>query len=246
MKVVAPKSFTYSGGNKAVLLMHGFTGNTVDIRMLGKYLQQRGFTCHAPLYKGHGMDPNKLIQTGPEDWWQNVLDGYNLLKAEGFDEIAVAGVSLGGLFALKVGSELPVKGIVSMSAPVKAKTVDELYMRVQNYAKGYKKFEGKNHEQIHAEMKEFEQLPMPSLTGLQQIIVDTGGKLDLITSPLLILQGCLDDALYKESAQMIYNHVSTEDKQLKWYEQSGHIITLDKEREIVYEDVYTFLDSLDW
>jgi carboxylesterase len=246
MKVVAPKSFTYSGGNKAVLLLHGFTGNTVDVRMLGKYLQQRGFTCHAPLYKGHGMDPNKLIQTRPGDWWQDVVDGYNLLKAEGFDEIAVAGVSLGGLFALKVGSELPVKGIVSMSTPLQAKTEEELYLRVQNYAKGYKKFEGKNDEQIQAEMTKFEQLPMPSLTDLQQTIEEMGGKLDRITSPLLILQGYLDDSLYKESAQIIYNHVNTEEKQLKWYEQSGHIITLDKERETVYEDVYTFLDSLDW
>lgn len=95
-------------------------------------------------------------------------------------------------------------------------------------------------------MTEFEQLPMPSLTDLQQTIEETGGKLNRITSPLLILQGYLDDALYKESAQIIYNHVKTEDKQLKWYEQSGHIITLDKERENVYEDVYTFLDSLDW
>ncbi len=246
MKVVAPKNFTYNGGKKAVLLLHGFTGNTVDVRMLGKYLQKRGFTCHAPLYKGHGMDPNKLIQTGPEDWWQDVVDGYNLLKAEGFDEIAVAGVSLGGLFALKVGSQLPVKGIVSMSAPVQAKTEEELYLRVQNYAKGYKKFEGKNDEEIRAEMKEFEQIPMPSLTDLQQTIEEMGGKLDQITSPLLILQGYLDDALYRESAQIIYNHVSTKEKRLKWYEQSGHIITLDKERETVYEDVYTFLDSLDW
>lgn len=133
-----------------------------------------------------------------------------------------------------------------MSAPVQAKTEEELYLRVQNYAKGYKKFEGKSDEQIQTEMKEFEQLPMPSLTDLQQTIEEMGGKLDQIISPLLILQGYLDDALYKENAQIIYNHVSTEEKQLKRYEQSEHIITLDKERETVYEDVYTFLDSLDW
>lgn len=246
MKIVAPKPFTYRGGKKAVLLLHGFTGSTVDVRMLGKYLQQRGYTCHAPLYKGHGMGPNKLIQTGPNDWWQDVLDGYNYLQAEGFQEIAVAGISLGGVFSLKVGAELPVKGIVSMCAPMQAKDTDELYMRVRNYAKGYKQFEGKDEEQIIAEMKEFEQIPMYSLTNLQQLIVDTSEKLDFITSPIFILQGALDDSLYKESAHIIYQNVNTEEKQLKWYEQSGHIITLGKEREKVYEDIYQFLDPLNW
>lgn len=246
MKVVAPKPFTYKGGNKAVLLLHGFTGSTRDVKMLGKFLQQHGYTCHAPLYKGHGMEPNELIQTGPEDWWQDVIGGYNFLKAEGFKDIAVAGVSLGGIFSLRVGMELSVNGIVSMCAPMQEKSIDDLYNRVRNYATVYMKFEGKDEEQIIDVLKKFEQTPMPSLKKLQQIIIDTRQKLDLITSPILVLQGCLDDSLYKESAQIIYNTVNAEDKQLKWYEQSGHIITLDKEREKVFEDVNTFLNTLNW
>ncbi|MEC0612584.1 carboxylesterase, partial [Bacillus spizizenii] len=54
MKVVTPKPFTFKGGDKAVLLLHGFTGNTADVRMLGRYLNERGYTCHAPQYEGHG------------------------------------------------------------------------------------------------------------------------------------------------------------------------------------------------
>lgn len=246
MKVIAPKPFTYNGGNKAVLLLHGFTGSTVDVRKLGKYLQERGYTCHAPLYKGHGLDPNELIQTGPEDWWQDVIDGYNFLREKGCEEIAVAGVSLGGVFSLKVGAELPVKGIISMCAPVHEKNRDDLYKRVLNYARGYKKFEGKDEDQIELEMKVFEQTPMRSLKRLQQIIGKTRGNLNEITSPILVLQGCLDDPQYKASAQIIYKNVNTIDKQIKWYEHSGHIITLDKEREKVYEDVYTFLKTLNW
>lgn len=246
MKIVTPKPFTYRGGSKAVLLLHGFTGNTADVKMLGRYLEKRGFTCHAPLYKGHGIEPNKLLQTGPNDWWQDVVDGYNFLKDEGFSEIAVAGVSLGAVFSLKVGAELPIKGIVSMCAPMQEKSIDDLYKRVITFAEGYKKFEGKDDEQIRSEMKELKAIPMPSLKELQQFIMDMSGKLNLITAPLFVLQGLLDDSLYKESAEIIYQHVNTEDKQLKWYEQSGHIITLGKEREEVYEDIYTFLCSLNW
>ncbi|PGK31675.1 carboxylesterase [Priestia megaterium] len=244
MKVITPKSFTYRGGNKAVLLLHGFTGNTRDIRLLGRYLNERGYTCHAPLYKGHGLDPTELMNTNPEDWWQDVLNGYHFLKHEGFKEITVAGVSLGGTFSLKIASELPVKAIVSMSAPVKSNTVEGLLKRVLDYAIWYKKLEGKTEEQISGEIDQLQKRRTNSLEKLQQLIINVYQELPSISSPTLILQGSLDDSLYQESAKIIYEKTSSENKKLIWYEQSRHIITLDKEREKVYEDVYKFLNHL--
>lgn len=37
MKIAQPKPFTFEGGEKAVLLLHGFTGNSADVRMLGRF-----------------------------------------------------------------------------------------------------------------------------------------------------------------------------------------------------------------
>ncbi|GAA3319729.1 hypothetical protein GCM10020331_027810 [Ectobacillus funiculus] len=48
MKVGAPKPFTFEAGERAVLLLHGFTGHSADVRMLGRYLEGKGYTCHAP------------------------------------------------------------------------------------------------------------------------------------------------------------------------------------------------------
>lgn len=209
-------------------------------------MNQRGYTCHAPLFKGHGMGPDKLIETGPDDWWQDVKAGYRFLESEGFKEIAVAGVSLGGVFSLKIGETFPVKGVVSMSGPAKEKGLDDLYKRVRDYAREYKKLEGKDEEQITEELKEFEHKPMPTLKNLRQTIVDTSNNLGSLTSPLFILYGGLDETLYKESAQIIYDHVNTENKQMKGYDQTGHIMTLGGERDKIYEDIYDFLNSLNW
>ena len=52
MKLASPKPFTFEGGDRAVLLLHGFTGNSADVRMLGRFLEKKGYTCHAPIYKG--------------------------------------------------------------------------------------------------------------------------------------------------------------------------------------------------
>jgi len=134
MKVKAPEPFTYIGGKRAVLLLHGFTGSTGDMKKLGKYLNDLDYTCHGPLYRGHGVSGEELVKTGPKEWWEDVVNGYKFLKEEGYEEIAVVGISLGGVFSLKVGIELPVKGVVSMCAPTQGKSIDRQKNRLLNYA----------------------------------------------------------------------------------------------------------------
>lgn len=246
MKIVLPKPFTFEGGDKAVLLLHGFTGNTADVRMLARYLSERGYTCHAPLYKGHGVPPEELVHTGPEDWWKDVQAGYEHLKQMGFEDIAVGGLSLGGVFSLKLGYTVPVKGIVPMCAPMYIKSEEVMYQGVLEYARNYKKFEGKTPEQIDEEMKEFEKTPMNTLKALQGLISDVRNNVDMIYSPTFVVQARHDHMINTDSANIIYNEVENDHKQLKWYEESGHVITLDKERDQVHEDVYRFLESLDW
>ena len=62
---------------RAVLLLHGFTGNSADVRMLGRYLEDKGYTCHAPQYKGHGVPPEELSSYWARDWWQDVVEDTN-------------------------------------------------------------------------------------------------------------------------------------------------------------------------
>ncbi|MBM7096939.1 MULTISPECIES: alpha/beta hydrolase [Alteribacter] len=246
MKVSQPKPFTFEGGKRAVLLLHGFTGNSADVRMLGRYLQKRGYTSHAPQYKGHGVPPEELVHTGPEDWWKDVQEGYNHLKEMGHEEIAVAGLSLGGVFSLKLGYTLPVKGIVPMCAPMYIKSEETMYQGVLEYARKYKRYEKKSNEQIEEEMKAFEKTPMNTLKALQELNQEVRDNVDMIYSPVFVVQARHDNMIDTDSANIIYNEVESEVKDLKWYEESGHIITLDKEKDQLHEDVYQFLEKLDW
>src|SRR3954463_8324728 len=170
MRIAQPKPFFFKSGKRAVLLLHGFTGNSADVRMLGRYLEKKGYTTLAPHYKGHGVPPEELIHTGPEEWWQDVLAGYQQLQDAGYDEIAVAGLSLGGVFSLKLGYNKPVKGIVTMCAPMSMRTLDVMFEGVLQYAEQYKKSEGKTDEEIKAELEAIRKLGMPSLPDLQKLV----------------------------------------------------------------------------
>lgn len=246
MKIVAPKPFTFEGGKRAVLLLHGFTGSSADVRMLGRFLESKGYTCHAPIYKGHGVPPEELVHTGPYDWWQDVMKGYERLKEKGYEEIAVAGLSLGGVFSLKLGYTVAVKGIIPMCAPMYIKSEETMYNGVVDYARQYKKFEGKNLEQIEIEMEEFKKTPMGTLKALQDLIADVRNNVDMIYAPTFVVQARHDEMINTDSANIIYNEVESEQKQIKWYEESTHVITLGKEKEQLHKDVYEFLETLNW
>jgi len=246
MKIVAPKPFTFEAGERAVLLLHGFTGNTADVRMLGRFLEKKGYTCHAPLYKGHGVSPEQLVHTGPDDWWQDVIEGYQFLKDKGHDKIAVCGLSLGGVFSLKLSCTEHVQAVIPMCAPMHIKSEEVMYEGILAYAREYKKREGKSKEQVQAEMEQFQKTPMKTLKALQQLIADVRNNIDQIYAPTFVVQARHDAMINTESANIIFNEVQTDLKKLKWYEESGHVVTVGKERDQLEEDIYQFLQTLDW
>jgi carboxylesterase len=246
MKKVLPKPYFFEGGERAVLLLHGFTGNSADCRMLARHLQNNGYTCYGIQYKGHGVPPEELVKYGPEDWWKDVMEGYEFLKNKGYEKIAAVGLSLGGVFSLKLGYTVPIKGIVPMCAPMYIKSEEVMYQGVLEYAREYKRQESKPPEQIELEMEQFKQSPMKTLKALQNLISEVRQNVDMIYAPTFVVQARHDNMINTDSANIIYNEVEAVDKKIKWYEESGHVITLDKEREQLHEDVFQFLESIDW
>lgn len=240
------KPFFFQAGKRAVLLLHGFTGSSSDVRMLGRFLEKQGYTSHAPHYKGHGVPPEQLIETSPDEWWEDVVKGYNTLKEAGYDEIAVVGLSLGGVFSLKLSLMEPVKGIVTMCSPMTMKTTDLMFKGVLKYAKDFKRFEGKTETEIEQEVEAIKSKGMPSLAQLQILVTDVRKELDMVYAPILVIQSKNDAIIDPHSAHIIYEEVESLKKDIKWFEHSGHVITLDKEKQLLHETVYDFLQSLDW
>ncbi len=87
---------------------------------------------------------------------------------------------------------------------------------------------------------------MPSLPELQQLISDVRSELDLIYTPILVVQSQHDEVIDPQSAHIIYHDVESLKKEIVWFEHSGHVITLDKEKNQLHETVLQFLDSLEW
>lgn len=244
MKMRLPEPFFFEEGERAVLLLHGFTGNSSDVRQLGRFLQKKGYTSYAPHYEGHGVPPEELLTSSPHVWWGQVLEAYDMLVDKGYTSIAVAGLSLGGVFALKLAQHRDVNSVATMCSPMYIKTTGNMYEGVLAYAREFKKREGKSEAEINKEMEAFH--PTDMLVDLQQTIQEVRETVDNVFAPLFVAQGRMDTMINPESANIIYEESESEVKEIHWYEKSGHVVTIDKEKEQLFEDYFEFLERLDW
>lgn len=246
MKIKEPEPFTFESGKRAVLLLHGFTGHTADVRMLGRFLEKKGYTCHAPIYRGHGKPPEELIDATPEQWWEDVTCAYSHLQELGYREIAVAGLSLGGVLGLKLAYSEQIKGVISMCAPMFFDNETQLTKGFKTFAKEYKQLEGKKSDTIEEEVTKLVDESASMFEQLGKLITNVKNNVDTIYTPAFVVQAQKDEMINKKSATYIYENVESDKKDIKWYAESGHVITLDKEKEQLHEDIYDFLEELDW
>lgn len=246
MKIKQPEPFTFEAGSRAVLLLHGFTGHSADVRMLGRFLETKGYTTHAPIYRGHGVAPEHLIQTSPQDWWEDVLTAYHYLEQLGYQEIAVAGLSMGGALGLKLANCKKVKAVIPMCTPMFFDNKTQLTKGFRFFAKQYKQFEKKEEQVIEQELTQLMNQSTEMFQHIGGFIKEVNELVDMIYTPTMVVQARNDQMINPESANYIYENIATDEKVIKWYEESGHVITLDKEKDLLHEDIYTFLQSLKW
>lgn len=246
MKIKQPQPFTFKAGPRAVLLLHGFTGHSADVRMLGRYLEKRGYTSHAPIYRGHGLPPEDLIQSTPGEWWEDVLEAYQHLKDLGYREIAVSGLSLGGVLGLKLAYTEQTKAVIPMCSPMFFDNETQLTKGFRLFAKEYKQLERKDDHVIEQELDTLLTNSKPLFKQLGAFITEVKNEVDTIYTPTMVVQAIKDQMINTDSANYIYENVEAEHKTIKWYEESGHVITMGKEKEQVFEDIYQFLETLKW
>lgn len=82
--------------------------------------------------------------------------------------------------------------------------------------------------------------PTDMLVDLQQTIQDVRDTVDNVYAPLFVAQGRLDTMINPDSANIIYNEAESDDKEIHWYEQSGHVITIDKEKNSYLKIIISF------
>jgi carboxylesterase len=87
-------------GDRACLLLHGFSSSPADFGALPGVLHTQGVHVFAPLLPGHGRSPDKLRGTRRTDWTRAAEEAYDYLAAR-HKCVDVIGFSMGGVYGAR-------------------------------------------------------------------------------------------------------------------------------------------------
>ena len=248
---IAP--FEFKKGEKGVLLIHGYTGTSQEMFPLGKYLEERGIGSYGIVLPGHGSTPRKLKKTTKEDWYKATEEALLKMKKE-YRSVYIAGFSLGSAIAMRLAANHEVNGIALLSPAVflKKKKTDILStegkIKLLNFFLFYTYVKKPHPPDVKDSSVEdnnpfYEFYPVNSLKHLVDSMEAGKESLAKITCPLIVIQSRGDIDLSEKGPEYIYNNAASTDKKVVWLERSGHIITLDYDRERVFEEVYRFIEG---
>ncbi len=224
IKLKNPRPIYLKGGEHAVLLLHSFTGTVRDVKRLAQRLNSAGFTTYVPSYQGHGLLLEEFIKYDMDDWWQKVLESYAFLKQEGYQTISAAGVSLGGLFTLKLLETFSeIHSGIAMSVP-HFKDEAGLFYRLEQYGSRLDNILGLSEDE-HAEQLAHIQNYHLGAQKFCRVIDEIMEGLPKINQPVLIMYGGRDDVSYADSAQIIFQHLK-EPKYMRMIAEAGHLMPL--------------------
>ena len=232
--------FLLKGDSRGVLLVHGFTGTPAEMRLLGEHLNQRGFTVLAVRLPGHGTTVLDMESTGWRHWYGAVVDGLYLLKSLCV-EINVVGLSMGGLLALKLAAEYPIDRVAALSTPVLLADRRILHLPFHRLFRRFVPKKRRDYDIDPQYYVGYDRTPLSSLSSLLELIRLVQEDIRSVRCPSLLIQSRREHTVRPESALFLMERLGSKTKELFWLEKSGHIVTIDLERETVFAKVAEFL-----
>ncbi len=241
--------FSLDGKKKlGVILIHGFTATSNEMKELGHYLNKKGISINVPLLSGHGTNPRQLLKVKSRDWTIDVKNAIKKLE-KSCDEIYLVGNSFGGNLAfLNSNKSDKIKGIVSLAAPFifKHHNVRKSLLHVFRQFKLFqRKRPTKKVKDIYRKTKRisYQQIPLNSLIELQKSVNLSKDCLSNITKKVLIIQSTNDDIVSKDSVNFVYNKVKSKDKEIFWVKDSIHVLIADSKKMQVFDKIYKFVSG---
>ncbi len=228
-----------------VLILHGFTSSRATVAAVVPQAEALGLPWRLPQLRGHWTRAEDLAGVTYADLLADARAALTELQAEA-ERVAVVGLSVGGVLALDLALQAPA-GLDSLV----------LLAPALRYANPLARFA----PLVALLMKTAKNDPMPAFSdpalvaragnyttfpSATFVTIARAGKrvevaLPRIVTPMLIIGARRDRVVQPVVAQIVHDRAGSREKELAWFERSGHELLLDCEADAVAERVGLFL-----
>ena len=240
-----PSAFYLPGGPVGVLLLHGFTGAPTEMRLVGDYLHERGYTVSAPLLPGHGTRVEDMNDYRWRDWVRHAETTLVDLQSR-CPTVFVAGLSLGSLIGIYLAAQHPeIAGLIAYSPAVLVASRSVWLVPVVKYFVPLMQAPVSPSDLTDPEAASrlwcYDQIPVPAVHETMRVAVRAMNLLPGLRVPLLVVYSTGDRTIHRESGRYTFELAGTPDKELLVLHNSGHALTVDSEWRVVAERTAEFI-----
>ncbi len=226
---------------RAVILFHAYTGKASDLRMLASFLHRHDYAVYVPTFSGHEhSDVSEILKENPEKWYEDAKEAVNFVRNHGYSTIAALGLSMGGIMAAALATNQLVEIAGTFCSPVSTRNA-----QLPDLFKSFMAF-AKNNQMSEADLTKLEHKAKEQLLDLHHFSAKVAEKLEQVTGPFYIAQGELDRLVDPEVSIEMKEALVNAAVDFHWFEQSGHVITVGKEKAEFQESVLEFLNQQEW
>jgi carboxylesterase len=230
--------------DRGVLVLHGFTGTPYEVAPLREHLRSRGYEVEAPALPGHGTTPEELQRTTWRDWYAGAEAALASLATRA-RTVGVAGLSMGGLLALRLAAHRPeVAGIAVLAAPLWLPWPTRVAVRwlrpiLPYVPKGPSDLRDAGERRRIVNYRVF---PLAATWSLIELTGEVRAALPSVRAPALIVHARRDHTAPFACADWLAARLPGARRLT--LERSFHLVTLDVERDAVLRAVDSFFSEV--
>jgi carboxylesterase len=233
-----------TGDRPAVLLIHGFNGEPLDMEELEAWLRARGHTTRNLLLPGHGTHVREFARTTFADW-SSAVEGAAAALLREHERLLLVGHSMGGALSLHLAAREPrVAGVVAMCPPLRMFPgqfqIAAALRHVLPYLPTLREDVYDPGARWRYHRRAYRWTPIAAAHSLFSHLPRLRGELAHIHCPALIVVARKDHAVPARDGIEIFRRLGTNDRELMVLERSYHVVMKDVEREDVFARVEAF------
>ncbi|MEO1207206.1 MAG: alpha/beta fold hydrolase [Pseudomonadota bacterium] len=259
-------SLRYEGGSVGILLLHSLGGAPMELKYLAQGLARCGYTVRCPVIPGMSHGTDVLGLSNWHDWYSSAEAQLDDMRKT-CDTVLVGGLSAGSIVALKLAAERPndVEGCLVCAPTLKPNgwsipwTFNLFGLVWQRWCARLFQFRqrapyGIKDERLRNFMIEATRSGNRSIEDLysrnggmvlqfRKLVMNVKRRLGQVTHPTLIMHPREDDQSHLKNALTIQARLGGPVEAIV-LDDSYHMITLDRQRDVVLERSIDFVARL--
>lgn len=237
-------------GAGAVLAFHGYAGSPREVRVITDAGVDLGLSAHAPRLPGHGPAATSLLSVGWSDWVAAAQDELLRVAQASRSRVVVAGLSLGSLLATHLAATFrqQVAGLIVLANALhlRRRTASPLllferFAPLDNRFSIVKKAPDIRDPIARSAHVTYDVNPIRGAVEVLRAGRIVRAELGNVICPALVIHGALDRVCPPSNAHAFARCLGTSNVEIAIMPASGHIVSVDYDRQAVAARVAAFL-----